>query len=238
MYTHELGSGDKWSARIGKGKSIKFTAQEAGANVSLLLYHADNPAERYNMPDTLKAQHTSHLTEGHILMSDNGKVLASIVQDSLGWHDPIGGYIGRQQTDSQYGTTSYQNQLNDWYRSGEENFTMELIRQGLTTKDLVPNVNLFSKIACDDAGVMHFAEGHSQKGDTVTLRTEMDVILIVSNTPNPHDPSTAYPSVPVEVEITEADPAAEDDKCVNHLPENKRAFENTWNAEKLLTSGK
>jgi len=32
----------------------------------------ENPTERYNMPDTLKAQHTAHLTRGHVLYSDFG----------------------------------------------------------------------------------------------------------------------------------------------------------------------
>lgn len=234
--TKKILAGGKWSGRIGKGKNVTFTALEDGANVSLLLYNANDTAERYNMPDTLKAQHTAHLTTGNVLMSDNGRVLASIVEDSLGWHDPISGCSTRQQINHQYGSTTYQDQRNDWYRSGEENFEVELFRNGLTKRDLVPVVNLFSKVFCDQEGHMHFVSGHCKKGDRITLRTEMDVLLILSNTPNPLDSSNSYPAVPVELSVTDADPVQDTDVCLNHRPENRRAYENTWEYE-LLTKG-
>ncbi|CAH0301342.1 hypothetical protein SRABI84_04527 [Peribacillus simplex] len=229
-------AGGKWSGRISRGKRLTFTALEEGANVSILFYNANDTAERYNMSDTLKAQHTAHLTKGNVLMSDNGQVLASIIEDSLGWHDTISGYATRRLIAEKYGKTTYQEQRNDWYRSGEENFTIELFRNGLTSRDLVPVVNLFSKVFCDEEGNMHFVSGHAQKGDTVMLRTEMDVMLILSNTPNPLDTSSTYPSVPIELSISDAEPVQEEDVCLNHRPENRRAFENTWD-DVLLNKG-
>ncbi|WP_160719216.1 urea amidolyase associated protein UAAP1 [Bacillus sp. USDA818B3_A] len=229
-------AGGKWSGQINRGKQITFTALEDGANISLLLYNANDPAERYNMPDTLKAQHTAHLTMGNVLMSDNGRVLASIIEDSLGWHDTITGYTTRVLTNQKYGITTYQKQRNDYYRSGEENFAVELFRNGLTSRDLSPVVNLFSKVYCDHEGDLHYVSDHCKKGDTVSLRIEMDAILVLSNTPNPLNPDRSYPSVPVQITITEADPMHEDDICFNHRPENRRAFENTWEYA-LLTKG-
>lgn len=229
IWSYTLSPGGKWSGVIGRGKLIRFTALEAGANLSMLLYHADNLAERYNMPDTLKAQHTAHLTTGNVLMSDNGRILASIVADSLGWHDPIGGYTHRDFTNRQYGHTNYQVQRNEWLRSGQENFAKELMRNGLGLRDLVPPLNLFSKVVCDDEGNLHYDTDHCRLSATVTLRTEMKVLMALSNTPNPFDPRTVYPSVPVRMDVLPAeavDPAA--DACVNLCPENQRAFENTW----------
>ena len=81
---------------------------------------------------------------------------------------------------------------------------------------------------------MHYETGHCKEGDTVTLRTEMDVILLVSNTPNPLNPSKTYPSVPVEIQIFDAPKVDLTDECVNHRPENYRAFENTWEYYDLL----
>src|SRR5437868_3429750 len=145
-------AGGKWSGRISRGKQLTFKALGDSANLSLLLYNADDTSERYNMPDTLKAQYTAHLKKGNVLMSDNGRVLASIVEDSLGWHDTISGYATRTLINEKYGLTTYQENRNAWYRSGEENFTIELFRNGLTTRDLGPNVNLFSKVFCDEEG--------------------------------------------------------------------------------------
>ncbi len=104
--------GEKWSGTIGKGKYIHFKALGDNANVSILMYNMRDTSERYNMPDTLKGQFTAHLTKGNVLYSDNGRVFASIVQDSLGWHDSISGYTSRELTDEKYGKTNYQHQGN------------------------------------------------------------------------------------------------------------------------------
>ncbi|MBD2870322.1 urea amidolyase associated protein UAAP1 [Paenibacillus arenilitoris] len=224
-----ISPGGKWSGKIGRGKLLRFAAQGAGANVSLLLFNSDDLTEKYNMPDTLKAQHTAHLTRGHALLSDNGRVLASIVEDSLGWHDAMAGYTSRAETDARYGATRYQEMRNDWLRSGEENLKVELVRSGLGPRDLSPVVNLFSKVSCDDEGGMRFDADHCEAGATVTLRTEMDVLLVLSNTPNPLDPRKTYPSVPVLMTVEPAEgEAGDDDYCVRFRPENRRAFENTW----------
>jgi urea carboxylase-associated protein 2 len=234
LWSTTLPAGGKWSGLIGRGKLIRFSALLGGANLSMLLYNAKDVTERYNMPDTLKAQHTSHLTKDNVLMSDNGRVLASIVEDSLGWHDTISGYSTRAATDAKYGATTYQERRNEWLRSGQENFAVELVRSGLGVRDLVPAVNLFSKVYCDDKGAMQFVTEHSPKGATVTLRTEMDVLFILSNTPNPLDPRTSYPSVPIQIEVSAAVPVDAKDYCVNCRPENRRAFENTWEYYTLL----
>ncbi len=228
IFTITIPAGGKWSGTIGKGKLVRFTALGNGANLSTLMYTGQNLTERYNMPDTLKAQHTSHLTKGHVLMSDNGRVLTSIVEDSLGWHDSISGYTTRNQTDEKYGTTTYQELRNNWLRSGEENFSVELVRNGLGVRDIVPVLNLFSKVYCDENGTMHFVEDHCKEGAAVTLRTEMEILFVFSNTPNPLDPSHHYPSVPIKIEVFEGKPIDDNDVCVNFRPENRRAFENTW----------
>lgn len=226
--------GGKWSGRISRGKLLRFTAMDAGANVSLLLYHAHDLTERYNMPDTLKAQYTSHLSTGNTLMSDNGRVMASIVSDDLGWHDTISGYTTRAITDAKYGSTNYQQLRNEWLRTGQENFAVELTRNGLGVRDLMPNINLFSKVICDDNGSMHHAAEHCYAGATVTLRTEMDILLVLSNTPNPLDARSVYPSVQVKVEVLQAEPVDDHDVCINHRAENRRAFENTWSFYALI----
>jgi urea carboxylase-associated protein 2 len=234
IWNKTLKPGEKWSGNIGKGKYIKFKAEEAGANVSMLMYNLRDTSERYNMPDTLKAQYTAHLTKGNVLLSDNGRVLASIVEDSLGWHDTISGYSTRMMTDQKYGETKYQDLRNEWLRSGEENFAIELVRNNMGVRDLVPCVNLFSKVYCEEDGSMHYEQSHCSKGSTITLRTEMDMILILSNTPNPLDQSSEYPSVPVSISIFDAPAVDLTDECVNHRPENYRAFENTWEYYNLL----
>ena len=64
--------------------ALRITDTTGGANVGLLLYNADNLSERYNMADTLKAQHIARLTRTNTLMSDMGRVLCSITEDTCG----------------------------------------------------------------------------------------------------------------------------------------------------------
>ncbi len=234
IFTKQFRPGEKWSGAIGKGKYIHFKALGDNANISILMYNLRDTSERYNMPDTLKAQYTSHLTKGNVLMSDNGRVFASIVQDSLGWHDSISGYTTRTMTDEKYGKTSYQKQGNDFYRCGEENFKIELVRNNMGKRDIVPCLNLFSKVYVEEDGSMHYDTEHCKEGATVTLRTEMDIIFVASNTPNPLDPSEKYPSVPVLMEVYNAPAVDLTDYCVNFRDENYRAFENTWDYNNLL----
>ncbi|WP_341280337.1 urea amidolyase associated protein UAAP1 [Paenibacillus sp. FSL H8-0537] len=237
-WSKTIEAGGKWSGVIGRGKLVRLTALEGGANVSAMLFSAQDLNERYNMPDTLKAQHTSHLTKGNVLMSDNGRAMVSIVEDGLGWHDPLGGYTSRELTDERYGATTYQALRNGWLRSGQENLAVELVRSGMGVRDLMPVINWFSKISCDEQGDMHYAENHCLAGASVTLRTEMDVLLVLSNTPNPLDARTIYPSVPVGVEVFAAETVdREHDYCVNYRAENRRAFENTWEYNLLWGGG-
>ena len=234
IWSKTLRPGEKLSGNIGTGKYIHFKALGPNANVALLMYNMYDKSERYNMPDTLKAQYTAHLTRGNVLMSDNGRVLASIVEDSVGWHDTIAGLVTRVMVDEKYGKTTYQESHNDWLRAGDENVAMELVRNGMTLRDLVPCVNLFSKVYVTDDGVMHYDPENAPEGSTVTLRTEMDSIVILSNTPNPLDESDSYPAVPVQVEVYDAPAVDLLDECVQHRTENYRAFENTWEYHNLL----
>src|SRR5258708_32250553 len=87
-----LPGGASFSRVCRRGPALTLIDVDGGANVSALLYRADAPLERYCMPDTLKAQHTSRLAGGVALYSDMGRVLASIVDDTCGWHDTICGH--------------------------------------------------------------------------------------------------------------------------------------------------
>lgn len=237
VWSKTMKPGDKWSGVIGKGRLLRFTALQGDANLAMLLFNARDLTERYNMPDSLKAQYTAHLTRGNVLMSDNGRVLASIVEDELGWHDTISGLTTRAGTDAKYGATNYQQLRNEWLRSGYENMTVELVRSGLGLRDLGPVVNLFAKVYCNDEGRMIYDTGHCKEGATVTLRTDMDVLIVLSNTPNPLNPNESYAVASVQLEVLDApplDPAT--DYCCNYRGENRRAFKNT--AEYHLLAGR
>ncbi len=91
LWEETVQPGATWSHVLKRGTALRMTDLEGGANVGALFYNFECPAERYNMPDTLKAQHIARLTAGFVLYSDMGRILCSVVGDTVGWHDPIGG---------------------------------------------------------------------------------------------------------------------------------------------------
>jgi urea carboxylase-associated protein 2 len=224
LFQETLPGGAPWSMRIPRHRLVRLTTLDAGANLTALLYRADQPLDRLNIPDTLKALHTAKLTRGHILMSDMGHALASIVEDSLGWHDPLGGHITAAHVAAKYGAHSYQDYRNDWYRNAHDNFLVELQKHGLGLRDLVASVNFFSKVTADAEGRLSFVENHAPAGATITLRTETDILLVLSNTPHPLAPAGEYPRARVQLAIDPAEPPAADDFCRTFRPECARTL--------------
>lgn len=222
-----LRGGAMRSFLLRRGTLLRLTDLEGGANVAALFFNAAAPLERYNMPDTLKAQHTAFLTRGFVLYSDMGRILASVVADTCGWHDTLGGVTTARSTEAQYGPSSYQRDRNDFRRNGRDNFLIELAKHGLGKRDLSANVNFFSKVTVEEDGGMHFQAGNSRAGAAVDLRAEMDVLVVLSNTPHPFDSSHAYAPPPVRLQAVPTAPPGPDDFCRNFRPENVRGFENT-----------
>src|SRR3954452_17870729 len=91
IHREVLRGGQAWSRRLLRHQVLRIADAEGRACVSGMFYNAREPLERYNMPDTLKAQYTAFLTAGRVLYSDMGRVLLSITADSCGWHDTISG---------------------------------------------------------------------------------------------------------------------------------------------------
>jgi hypothetical protein len=205
---------------------LRLTDIEGGANLGMLLYNPENLLERYNAPDTLKAQHTFKLTTGNCLYSDMGRVFCSITEDSLGWHETVCGNSTRASIARRFGKQTYQQAHNDWNQNGYDAFLVELAKYGLGKKDMAANLNLFSKAPVDADGNIGYAVDHSKPGDHVVLRFEMDTLVLLHTCPHPLHPAGDYPRKPVKVDFEQAPAVADDDSCVNHCPENQRGFAN------------
>jgi len=216
-----------WSQTLKRGKLLRLTDLEGGANLSLLHYNADEPVERYNMPDTLKGQHTFRLTAGHCLHSDMGRVLCSITRDDCGWHDTACGCTDAALVEKKYGRKTFQQARNDFHRNARDNFLVELGKHGLGKRDLVPNLNLFSKAVPDESGRLSWVEGASAPGSCIELRFEMNALVVLTACQHPLDPNPVYAPKPVGIAVFEAPPVGADDSCRTSCPENERAFRNT-----------
>jgi len=227
LWSERVPGGGHWSWRLKRGTALRLVALGADANVSVVLYAAHSTLERYNMPDSLKAQHAAHYRRGHVLMSDMGRSMASFTADSLGWHDPLGALLDAPTMQQRFGEHRFEAHRNGMHRSGKDGLLIEIGKHGLGRRDLIAPVNLFSKVAVDDEGRFHFARGHSKAGDFVELRLDMDVIVAISTSPHPLNPSQVYAPPQVGVVAWHSGPAAADDFCRTFRAENARAHHNS-----------
>ena len=227
LWEETLPGGAHWSFSMKRGSALRITDVEGGANLSTLFYNQQEKLERYNMADTLKAQHTAHLTRGFVCYSDMGRVLASVIEDSCGWHDTICGMSNAALVEKKYGTATYQQQHNAMHRNATDSMIIELGKWGMGRRDIVPNVNFFSKVSADDEGGLHYQSHHSVAGNFVELRFEMNVLVVVSACQHPLDPNPQYAPKPLLLQAWHAGTPDEHDHCRNHRPENVRGFYNT-----------
>lgn len=224
LFTDVVREGATWSHVLKRGTALRITDPTGRANVAAMFYNWENPTERYNMPDTLKAQHTARLAAGHVLYSDMGRILCSITHDSLGWHDPLSGVGNAALVAAKYGEGSYQRLRNAWHRNAHDSFVIELAKYGLSARDMVAPVNFFSKVVVDASGAMRFVPGHSSPGAAIELRAEMPVLVILNTCQHPMDPHPSYDPQAVDLAVRRVPPPAADDRCRVSCPENGRGF--------------
>jgi hypothetical protein len=224
LWEETIEPGSTWSHVLKRGTSLRITDMQGGANVGALFYNFECPGERYNMPDTLKVQHNSYLAKGMVLYSDMGRILCSIVDDSVGWHDTLGGCGGAALVREKYGETRYQECRNQYFKNAKDGFLIELEKWGLGPRDLTPNVNFFSRVTVSEEGCMLFHPGNSLPRSSVELRAEMNVLTILNTCPHPLDPNPRYEPKAVRISVRKATPPAAEDPCRFGRPENIRGF--------------
>ncbi len=225
-YQDTLPGGRHWSFQLRRGVQMELTDLEGDGNVAMMMYNPANPLERLNLPDTLKCQHTFRLTQGHCLYSDMGRIFCSITADNVGWHDAASGTCNGALVASKWGESSYQDERNDYIRNGRDSFLIELAKYGLGRRDFTANVNWFSRVSVDNEGTMSLEPDNSPAGSKVTLRFEMDTLVVMHTCPHPLDQSPGYPRRPILFRLSEAPPLMDDDVCLISREENARGFAN------------
>jgi uncharacterized protein len=224
LLSHEIPAAAHWSLLVRAGREVRLSARQDGVNCSTLLFAAHDRTDRLNIPDTLKAQRSARVCPPMVLMSDRGTALASITGSSSDWHDALTGHSLDEQVGA-FGPSSYGVDRNAWRRSARAGLLSELRKHGRDEFDLHACVNFFSKvaIAVDERGSLEFVPGHSVTGDWVSLRTEQDVLVVMSTAPHPMDPRWAPGAVLVQVRP--AAPVGADDPSATFCAESARAIE-------------
>jgi urea carboxylase-associated protein 2 len=199
-----------------RGEALRITDDAGKASVSLLAWREEDPSERINCADTIKVQWSAAISKGRVILSDMGRVVFSLIEDSSGAHDLLVGGSTPASTLASSGVSG---------RNTQENFLAAVSKIGLDVRDIPPCITLFAPVALDDAGRFIWKEGRKRPGDFVDLRAEMNLIVVASNCVHPLNPSqSATAGGPVTLIKHRIPPAEPEDVCRTASAEAMRAF--------------
>lgn len=190
-----ISPGGHWSGIVKRSETLRLVDLKGRQAIDFLCYNAHDPSERYNAADTMKINGSLFIGKGTKIYSGMGNVLFTVTDDTCGKHDTIGGCCSKESNRVRYGIESGPN--------CRDNFLAALGEHGLGMKDIVANINFFMYVPIGQDGEMAIAPGHSKPGDRIDLRAEMDVLAVLSNCPQVHNPANDYNPTPIQVEIRE-----------------------------------
>jgi urea carboxylase-associated protein 1 len=205
IFSADVLAGDSFVHEIKRGQFVRIVDLEGNQAVDTLFYNAGDYADRYSAQDTIRTQANIYLTTGTKLISTERHALLTIVADTCGRHDTLGGACATESNMVRYALEkrpmhacrqSFLKGALDWANaSGRE----------LGKRDLTANINFFMNVPVTPAGGLTFADGVSDAGKYVELRAEMDVLIVISNCPQLNNPCNAYNPTPVRVLVWDVD---------------------------------
>jgi urea carboxylase-associated protein 1 len=180
-----------WGRVIAKGDVLRLIDLEGQQAVDFLCYNAADLTDRYSSMNTIKVQGNAYIGIGTVLYSDAGAALFTVVADTLGRHDTIYGCCSNPNNLLRYGVHTTE--------SCYTNFQEILSSFGLDKSAIVSNVNFFMQVPVMPDGSAGIAADVSPPGSHVDLRAECDVLAVLSNCPQMHNPCNGYNPTPIRV---------------------------------------
>ena len=222
LWDEVIAAGGYASKRLDRGARLQLTDIHGDACLSMLIFNAEQPSERLNVADTVKVQWNAYLGAGRLLLSDMGRVMMSLLNDSATTHDAFCGPSNVRSNADKFG---------DGFNYGlhpnaRDRFMLGAAKHGLSRRDVHPCINWFKGASIKTDGAVALEIGPFQPGRAVTLRTEMDVIVVLANCPHVLDPRPAYSVTTARCTAWRGHPTTEDDVIRNATPEGLRAFQN------------
>ena len=182
-----------WSGLVKRGQVLTIKDTHGQQAVDFLCYDADNTSDRYSATNTVKVQGNVYVGNGTALYADSGKPLLTVIEDTVGRHDTIYGCCSNPNNKLRYDVETTE--------SCYTNFTQELQKHGMDVTSIVPNVNWFMSVPVLGDGSAGVAEAALKPGSFVKLRAECNVLAVLSNCPQMHNPCNGYDPTPIEVWI-------------------------------------
>lgn len=189
-------SGDYYFAPVYKGETVRIVDLEGNEAADTLFYDLHNPSEHYSITDTIRAQKSPYLSAGSVLRSNEDNPLLTIVADTCGRHDTLGGACASESNTVRYALDKrcMHSCRDNWMLAIAENPQF-----GVSKRDIAHNINFFMNVPITPEGKLTFEDGVSAPGKYVEMIAERDVLVLISNCPQLNNPCNAYNPTPVEV---------------------------------------
>lgn len=203
VHDEVLPAGEPWVHVVRAGQRFRIVDLKGNQAVDTIFYAAADGAERYSASDTIRAQGNIYLTTGTRLLSTAGRTLLTIVADTCGRHDTLGGACSAESNTVRYALEKRH------MHACRDSFLLGLARSALPLgkRDLASNINFFMNVPVTPEGKLTFDDGISAPGRYVELRAEVDVVVVISNCPQLNNPCNGYDPTPVQLLVWDA-PAA------------------------------
>ncbi len=194
-------AGDPFVFEIQAGQTVRIVDLEGNQAVDTIFYNADNYVDRYSAQDTIRNQANIYLTTGTDLISTEGHVLLSIVADTCGRHDTLGGACATESNKVRYDLTKgHMHACRNSFLKGIQQWSQGRDRE-LDKRDITSNINFFMNVPVTPDGGLTFEDGVSDAGKYVELLARIDVLMVISNCPQLNNPCNGYNPTPVQILI-------------------------------------
>ena len=204
-----------WFGRIERGSCLRIDNAQGTPGVACLLWNASDPSERFCATDTIKVQWTARIGRGRMLLSDMGRVLASIIDDNCGQHDVLLG-VGRPRAKDSSPLTS---------RNGAENLAIVTAKLGLEPRDAHAPITFFAPVCCHEQR-FEWDRDVALADTYVDLHAEVELLVGISNTAHPLAPPTAAARM-IEIKVWRPKEADVSRFCREATSEAMRAYSRT-----------
>jgi urea carboxylase-associated protein 2 len=223
VWEETVAPGGYASRRLARGTRLRLIDLAGDACASMLVFNAECPVERLNVADTLKVQWNGYLGAGRLILSDMGRVLMSILEDSAGTHDAFCGASNEAANARRFGDGSNHGD----HPNARDRFALAAAKHGLGRKDIHPCVNWFKGVRIAEDGTTVPDLGPFVPGRTLLLRIEMEVIIVLANCPHVLDDRPGYHVTPLRATAWKGEVTPPTDPIRTATPEGLRAFLNT-----------
>jgi len=195
LYDQVVPARAPWDQPVLKGQTLRMIDLEGNQAIDFLMYNLHDDAERYSAQDTIAAQANIFLRTGSVLLSNEGRPMATVLGSPVAYHDTIGGACSCESNTLRYGHhTKAQHSCVD-------NFLQANARRGRGKRDMVSNINWFMNVPVEADGALGIVDGISAPGLYVDMRAEMDLVAVVSNCPQINNPCNGFNPTPVRMII-------------------------------------